>query len=81
MATELNDEQWVEARRLFDEHVEASNVSTLSKEKRDTILELLCEWEDLDMAIRKERSKTGTLTTGITSMTTSKEVRVKPRPC
>ena len=56
MATAVSDEQWAEAKRLFDAEVAKMNVSTLTKAKYDGILDLLLEWDSLTPLERRERS-------------------------
>ena len=55
--TFVSDEQWTEARRLFDEQVSARDDSTtLTKARYHTIMDLLKSWDDLTPTERKELS-------------------------
>ena len=50
------DEQWDEARRLFNERLRGRGSATLTKDKYDKILQLCDEWDELPPTKRKEIS-------------------------
>ena len=39
----VTDEQWAEAKRLFEQQIQKGQCGTLTKEKYDTILEILSD--------------------------------------